>query len=925
MKKIFSFVAAALLSVAMTAGENDLLWDYTDAAPSNTGEDHGLYWNTSAGVVNDAAGTNNGLKGLKMNGSGWCYFTKAAVAGKLKLTFGPRKNADKVSMEIFTWAGETPAAETSIATTAEQSESATQIIDLTAEVTNIYIKRKASKEAVMQKIEFVESVPRSFVDFEMKMASMTEEYDFSTLPAGVTASGTFNTDQHGYRNFTITVPVDGSVKFTIGDCQFGNQPIVVKNSAGETIASLAYPKAGCYGASTPEKVFSYIYTGGEDVLTFTMQYCNYFKAEATDIRPCEITYKDQNGTTLGKVETYEGATVGEIPYKVADLPAIAENEAFRGWFYTNEKKVKATDMLTGNTTIQAKVTPKESVTVGSIQTYALNKETFYPEDHETITISGKAYYHDGTHGWAFKNGDDIAIEVAGNAQVILTLCKEGKADATWAVTDGKGAEVATVSAKSSSDGETAAIQYKGEATTLHFTLTSAGENYLHKMVVYNVLDFLEKDEKTGYFIVPANDGASLLMAIAIAEAGDKIFLPKGLYDLGETVLTPISKNNISLIGESMDETIIRNAPAYYTEGIGSTATLLINKNVSGIYMQDLTIQNALDYFTALEKTGNGRAVALWDQGTQTVCKNVKLLSNQDTYYSNLAGAVKYFEDCEIRGTVDFICGDGSVYFKNNLLFAEQRNRTGGGEDALTANNGPSTDKGFVFEGCTIKSVCPTVSLGRAWNKTPQCTYLNTTVDFSAGEFSFNSSKIQRWTKELMSTETGWPVFGEYNTRATDGTPLTPESNVVTFQQKSPLTGTMDLETVLSAEQAAAFTMSYTLGAWASTAEADAKQAECEKEAKDFEPNGIYLVEADGEFAALILGSEFMDRFAVYDGVNYTVRKANARGGFGKVAGDPGQGVENTAAEAQKVQKIFRDGQVVIVRDGKAYNMLGAQL
>ena len=149
MKKIFSFVAAALLSVAMTAGENDLLWDYTDAAPSNTGSDNGLYWNTSAGVVNDAAGTNNGLKGLKMNGSGWCYFTKAAVAGKLKLTFGPRKNADKVSMEIFTWAGETPAAETSIATTAEQSESATQIIDLTAEVTNIYIKRKASKEAVM--------------------------------------------------------------------------------------------------------------------------------------------------------------------------------------------------------------------------------------------------------------------------------------------------------------------------------------------------------------------------------------------------------------------------------------------------------------------------------------------------------------------------------------------------------------------------------------------------------------------------------------------------------------------------------------------------------------------------------------------------------------------------------------------------------
>ena len=925
-KKILFLMVAALMSLTMMAGTNDLLWDYMETAPSNTGSDNGLYWNTSAGVVNDAAGTKNGLKGLKMNGDGWCYFTKAAVDGKLKLTFGPREGTNKVSLEVFTWTGETPAAQTSIAATADQTESATQTIELTAEQTNIYIKRKASKEAVLQKIEFVESVARDFVDFEMKMANMAEEYDFSTLPTGVTASGTFNTDQHGYRNFTITVPVDGSVKFTIGDCQFGNQPIVVKNNAGETIATLTYPTAGCYGASTPDKVFSYIYTGGADVLTFSMQYCNYFKAEATDIRPCEIFYKDQNGNLLGKVETYEGATVGEIPYTEADLPSYPDAMAFRGWFYTNEKKVKTTDMITGNTTIQAKVTAIEYATVGSIQTYALNRETFYPEDHETVTISGKAYYHDGTHGWAFKNGDDMAVEVAGNAQVILTICKEGKQDATWVVTHDMGTEVATVSAKSTSDGETVAVQYKGEATKLHFTLSSEGENYLHKMVVYNVLDFLEKDEKTGYYIVPANDAASLLMAISLAEAGDKIFLPNGLYDLGETPESPINKNNISLIGQSMEGTIIRNAPAYYNEGIGSTATLMINKNVSGTYIQDLTIQNALDYFTALEKTGYGRAVALRDQGTKTVCKNVKLLSNQDTYYSNLSGSLKYFEDCEIHGTVDFICGDGSVYFKNNLLFAEQRQRTGGGEDALTANNGPETDKGFVFDGCTIKSVCPTVSLGRAWNKTPQCTYLNTIVDYSAGNFGFSSSKIQRWTKELMSKETGWPIFGEYNTRTTEGELLTPESNKVIFQQKEPLTGTKEMETVLTADQAAAFTIDYTLGSWAATAETDAKQAECEKTAAEFEPNGIYLVEGDGEFAGIILGSEFMDKFALYDGVQYTVRKANARGGFGAPAkGGEEEGIENARMDDVRCTKVLRNGQVVIVRDNKTFNMLGAEI
>ena len=137
---------------------------------------------------------------------------------------------------------------------------------------------------------------RTFVDFTMEMCNMASEYDFSTLPEGVTASGTFNTDQHGYRNFTITVPVDGPVRFTIGDCRYGNKDIPVKNKEDETIATLNYPAAGCYGPSTPGNVFQYIYTGGADTLTFdSIQYCNYFKAEAIDYVPV-------TGVTLDKTE-----------------------------------------------------------------------------------------------------------------------------------------------------------------------------------------------------------------------------------------------------------------------------------------------------------------------------------------------------------------------------------------------------------------------------------------------------------------------------------------------------------------------------------------------------------------------------------------------------------------------------------------------
>ena len=39
MKKILSLMAAALVSVAMWAGENDLLWDYTQAQIPTTSPD----------------------------------------------------------------------------------------------------------------------------------------------------------------------------------------------------------------------------------------------------------------------------------------------------------------------------------------------------------------------------------------------------------------------------------------------------------------------------------------------------------------------------------------------------------------------------------------------------------------------------------------------------------------------------------------------------------------------------------------------------------------------------------------------------------------------------------------------------------------------------------------------------------------------
>ena len=928
MRKLFLMMVAALVSVTMMAGTNDLLWDFTETAPgaspvaADNNENVKL---TYGSKVDDAAGTNNGLKGVKLDSKGYAYFTKAAVAGKLKLTFGPRKNAQDCSLKVSTWAGETPSAETEITTTATQTESNTQVVELTEAQNNIYIQRGASVETVLTKIEFTENVARSFVDFKVDFRSdpYTVLLPTTGLPAGVTITGSFHDTQHGYSKAKVTVPVDGPVRFTIGSCTYTDKATVTQDGV-DLITEIDTKAGGCDDGTHFDHYVTYTYTGGPTTLCFNLgAYCPFFIAEACEVTPCTITFKDQNGGILGTVETIEGANLEAIPYTEADLPTIAEGNKFRGWFYTSGKKAAVGDPINGNTTIQAKVTPIETATVGSIQTYDFTSPIFYPEDHETIVMEG-GYWHDGTHGWAFVDENKIKLQLAGNAVVVLEICQYGKENAMWTswYDSAAGSQVNTDHCPAiGNEGEQFAFLVTAPGpNTLGLMLVSNGENYLHKITVYNVENFVHKDDYTGYINVPEGDAAALVLALAQAESGDKIFLPNGLYDLGETVLTTISKNNISIIGQSMDGVIIKNAPDAKTESIDKTATLRIAKNVTGTYIQDLTIQNALDYY----KSDNGRAVALWDQGTKTVCKNVKLLSYQDTYYSNLQGAVKYFEDCEIHGTVDFICGDGSVYFKKNLLYCEKRKKDGGGSDALTANNGPASDRGYVFDSCVVVSECPVVSFGRAWNNTPSVAFLNTQVSYDAGKFSFESSDIQRWTKKLMNPN-AWPKFGEYNTQTMDGTVLTPASNIVTFVDEKSGNATRDIETVLSAEQAAAFTMEYTLGEWSATAKAEAEQAVCDL--TNVERDGVYLLEDKTDGKGYVVTGSTVECY-VKEGQtdNVKIRKANTRGGFGYVAGEePHEDIDNTKAETVKVQKIMRDGQVIIVRDGKEFNVLGAQL
>jgi hypothetical protein len=215
--------------------------------------------------------------------------------------------------------------------------------------------------------------------------------------------------------------------------------------------------------------------------------------------------------------------------------------------------------------------------------------------------------------------------------------------------------------------------------------------------------------------------------------------------------------------------------------------------------------------------------------------------------------------------------------------------------------------------------------------------LNTTIDLSAGNFSFvKEGAITRWTHKLMNANSNaWPIFGEYNTRDTEGNVLTPASNVVTFVDPSNASLTKETETVLTAEQAATYTMANTLGEWATTAATNATQIDGPANIvltgsnltwDAIEGVNAYLVEKKTADGVVFVGLTNATTYLVEDlEAEYIVRAANAKGGFGLPTIKSTVGVENIQGEQAQYTKVIKDGKLFIMRDGKVYDAMGTMI
>lgn len=370
--------------------------------------------------------------------------------------------------------------------------------------------------------------------------------------------------------------------------------------------------------------------------------------------------------------------------------------------------------------------------------------------------------------------------------------------------------------------------------------------------------------------VDGNFAAAKAAAQAASSSGERffIFFPNGQYDLGNTTgdatqKTTIGIPNVSYIGQSADGVVLFNQPLAANEGIGTTPTINFLSTSTNIYMQDLTVLNKMDYRTG---SFTGRAVAVHDQGNKNIYKNVKLLSNQDTFYTG--GNRIYLENSEIHGTVDFIFGGGDVFFNECTVYLE--NRSG---NVITAA-ATSSSWGYVFSNCTIDGFNINnggFRLGRPWNNEPKVVYINTKMN-------------------VLPTADGWgdPMnvvpyrFAEFNSMTSTGGIVDLSNRRTSYTKDATM---VTLNPVLTAPQAATYTLENVLSG---TDSWQPKLYTDQITAPTVTKNGSSLTWDDNNYVlgwAVIKDGVFVDfvttnSYTMTATGAYKVRAANSMGGLG---------------------------------------------
>ena len=140
-----------------------------------------------------------------------------------------------------------------------------------------------------------------------------------------------------------------------------------------------------------------------------------------------------------------------------------------------------------------------------------------------------------------------------------------------------------------------------------------------------------------------------------------IYVKNGVYK--EKVIVPSWVENIDIIGEDRDKTIITYDDHANINKMGTFRTYTVKVEGSDITFKNLTIENNAAQL--------GQAVALHTEGDRLKFINCRILGNQDTIYTGAKFTRLYFKDCYIDGTTDFIFGPSTALFEDCIIHSKR--------------------------------------------------------------------------------------------------------------------------------------------------------------------------------------------------------------------------------------------------------------
>lgn len=252
-------------------------------------------------------------------------------------------------------------------------------------------------------------------------------------------------------------------------------------------------------------------------------------------------------------------------------------------------------------------------------------------------------------------------------------------------------------------------------------------------------------------ITVAQDGSGDYTSIQDAIDATKSFPPKritifiknGVYH--EKVKVPSWNNKLSLIGESVENTIITWDDHFRQIDRGRNSTFFtytLMVDADDFYAENLTIVNSAGPV--------GQAVALHVEGNRCTLRNCRIKGNQDTLYAAGQNSFQYYDSCYIEGTTDFVFGAATAVFNHCTIHSKSNSYI------TAASTAKDRKFGYVFKNCnlTAEPDVKSVYLGRPWRPYAKTVFLNCTL---GGHI--NAEGWKKWS----NTEDEHSVFyAEYN-------------------------------------------------------------------------------------------------------------------------------------------------------------------